>query len=153
MSIILDGTNGININGVAINATGGTYYSNQYLMTGITSSNTETEIFIGGVANSRIGIVSSNTIYYNIDVMTIRTGDYAYISPECATFYIKGAIRNIGGTVSDIGNLYEVVVTRSDAAFLVDSRANNIDKSLSVYVKGKPSINMKWTAIVTTMEL
>ena len=123
--------------------------SNQYTLTGSTTDATETEIFIGAVSNSRIGITNNTFVYYTVDIVSKGTGS----TTDLAAFYLKGAAVNRSTVVSDTGSLYEVVVTRSDANMLVDVRADNTNKTLNLYVTGVSGKAFSWKAIVTTVEI
>jgi hypothetical protein len=123
-------------------------YTNQYTLTGYTTSNTETEIFINGVANSRISVTSNTGNHYTVD-FTAKSNTFG----DFAAFQIKGVVANSSGTVADKGSLYENIVVRTDSTWLVDTRADNTNKSLNIYVQGANSKNVSWKAIVTTMEV
>jgi hypothetical protein len=123
--------------------------SSEYILTGSTTNNTETEIFVGGVSSSRIGIANNTFVYYTVDIASKGTGS----TTDLAAFYLKGAAVNNSNVVSDTGSLYEVVVTRSDANMLVDVRADNTNKTLNLYVTGVSGKTFSWKATVTTMEI
>jgi hypothetical protein len=123
--------------------------SGEYILTGSTTNNTETEIFIGGVSSSRIGIANNTFMYYTVDIASKGTGS----TTDLAAFYLKGAAINNSNVVSDTGSLYEVIVTRSDANMLVDVRADNTNKTLNLYVTGVSGKTFSWKATVTTMEI
>jgi len=124
-------------------------FSNQYIVSGTTTNATETEIFVNGVASTRISIPLNTAVYYMFDVVGRRTdtsGDYA-------AFHIKGLASNISGTTSDIGSLYEVVIAKTDASFQVDVRADNTTDTINVYVTGSAGKTMSWKCSVTTTEV
>jgi hypothetical protein len=128
---------------------GSSSYSNQYLLTGNTTNATETEIFINGANNTRIPVTLGTALFFNIDIIGRRTD----VLGDSGTYHLKGAVSNFTGNTANIGNLYEIVVTRTDAAFLVDARANSANSALSVYVKGANSKIVSWRAVVTTIEV
>lgn len=122
-------------------------FTNQYTLTGTTSNTTETEILVGG--STRIPVPSNTTVYYTADIVCRRTdatGDHA-------AFYVKGVATNANGTVSDVGNLYEVVVARTDPNILVDIRADDTNNSVNVYVTGLNAKTFSWKASVSTLEI
>lgn len=129
---------------------GGTsVYSNQYISTGTTTDNTETEIFVSGVSGSRISVPANTTVYYTAEFVCARTdaaGDYG-------SFYIKGLATNASGTTSDIGLIYEVIVARTDASFNVDIRANDTNDSIDVYVTGATGKTLSWKCVIMTVEV
>lgn len=122
-------------------------YTNQYLLTGTTTSNTETELFATG--NTRIPITSGKTSFYTVDIIGKRTdvvGDYG-------AFRLQGASNNTSGAYADIGNLVETIVYRSNSNYQCDARVDNINKSISIYVTGDTSQNISWRAVFTTVEV
>lgn len=124
-------------------------YSGEYVLTGTSVGNTETEIFIGGVANSRIPVSLNKTTYYTADIVCRRTdaaGDHA-------AFYLKGVATNTAGTVTDVGLVYEVVVARTDASIQVDIRANDTNDSVSVFVSGNTGKTFNWYCAITSSEV
>jgi hypothetical protein len=123
--------------------------SGQYTLTGSTTNATETEIFVGGVSNSRIGIANDTFMYYTVDIVCKGTGS----TTDLAAFHLKGAAVNRSTVVSDSGSIYEIVVTRSDSNILVDVRADNTNKTLNVYVTGVSAKAFSWKATVTTVEI
>jgi hypothetical protein len=128
---------------------GSSIYSNQYSFTGTTTNATETEIFVSGVANSRISVPANSTVYYTAEFVCNRTnatGDYA-------SFYLKGLAVNNGTTTSDIGYIYEVIVARTDANFNVDIRADNTNSSINVYVVGAAGKTLSWKCVLMTVEV
>jgi hypothetical protein len=124
-------------------------FNNQYIVSGTTTNATETEIFVNGVASTRISVPLNTAVYYTFDIVGRRTdtsGDYA-------AFYIKGLASNIAGTTSDIGSVYEVVIARTDASFQVDVRADNTTDTINVYVTGSAGKTISWKCSVTTTEV
>jgi hypothetical protein len=124
-------------------------FNNQYIVSGTTTNATETEIFVNGVASTRISVPLNTAVYYTFDIVGRRTdtsGDYA-------AFYIKGLASNIAGTTSDIGSVYEVVIARTDASFQVDVRADNTTDTINVYVTGSTGKTISWKCSVTTTEV
>jgi hypothetical protein len=99
--------------------------------------------------NTRIQVLPYTTIYY--------TADFVGTSPEFAkrfAYSIKGIIDNYDGTnISDLGNLYEVVIYSDDSAISVDVRANNYYDTLNFYVTGSEDYTIKWLVYVTTLEV
>lgn len=124
-------------------------YSNEYVLTGTTTNNSETEIFINGVSNSRITVPLNKTVYYTADIVCRRTD----ASGDHAAFYIKGVATNNAGTVSDVGLIYEVGITKTDPAFAVDFRADNTNDSVNLYVIGNTGKTLQWKCAVTALEV
>jgi hypothetical protein len=122
-------------------------FSNQYSLTTTTSNATETELLVNG--STRIPVSTNTSINYIINIAARRTdtaGDYAM-------FEIRGVAANVAGTVSDIGSVYEVVVARTNASYLVDVRADDTNNSVNVYVTGVSGHTVDWKAVVQTIEV
>lgn len=124
-------------------------YSGEYQLTGTTTGGSETEIFVGGVAGSRIAVPLNKTVYYTVDLVCRRTdaaGDHA-------AFYMKGVATNVAGVVTDVGFIYEVSVTKTDSVFAADIRADDTNNSINVYVIGNTGKTLQWKCAVTTLEV
>jgi hypothetical protein len=124
-------------------------YTAQYLLSGTTTGNTATEIFINGVSGARVPISANVVNYYTADVVARRTDT----TGEYAAFMLKGAASNTSGTVADVGSIYEIVVARTDSNYLSDVRANNTYKSINMYVTGDTGRTINWKVIVTVLEV
>jgi hypothetical protein len=152
---VTDGTNNVwvDTSSSAIAANAGSAssntYTSQYLLYGTTTGNTQTEIFINGVANSRISISPNVAGYYTADIVARRTDT----TGENAAFMLKAAAANTSGTVADVGTVYEIVVARSDANYNADIQANNTYKSINIYVTGDTGRTVNWKAVVTVLEV
>lgn len=124
-------------------------YSKQYILYGTTTDATETEIYVGGVLNSRIPVATNTTVFYDIQIVARRTDAIN----ESGGFSIKGVVDNFAGTVEDVGDLYEVIVATDNANILVDATADDINNALKITVTGEASKTFKWTALVKTTEV
>lgn len=134
---------------ISQSSTATSIYSDQYTLTGSTTNNVETEIFIGGISNSRISVPLNKTVYYTADIVCRRTDT----SGDHAAFYIKGVATNVAGVVSDVGLIYEVVIVRTDVNFSVDFRADDINNTVNVYVTGNTGKSISWNCAVTILEV
>jgi hypothetical protein len=136
--------NGSQLTGIVSSA-----YSAQYTLTATTSNNTETEAFVGGVAGTRIPVPLNTTVYYTADIACRRTdtaGDHA-------AWFLKGVATNNAGNVTDVGSLYEVIVSRTDTSLTVDLRADNTNDSVGVFVTGATGKTLSWRVAITTVEV
>jgi hypothetical protein len=122
--------------------------SNVYFLQGTTSNNTETELFVNGEPGNRIAVPVDSSMYYTIDVTCRRTN-----GSDFAAFTLKSVVSNAGNTVSDVGSVYEIVVARTDASISVDSRADDANNSIGVYVTGVTGKSFAWKAQVTVVEV
>ena len=126
----------------------GSKYDNQYLLTGVTTDATETEIFIDG-GSSRVAVTLGKTVYYTVDIALRRTD----IPSGHGAFRLQGVANNYSNTVTDIGNLSEVVIYRSDGNYLVDARADDTNNSINIYVVGVAGQTLSWRAVITMLEV
>ena len=122
--------------------------TNQYVLTGTTSDATETEIFIGGVSNSRVSVAANSTVMYSVDVVARRTD----ADGVGAGYHFKGVIDNNAGTVADVGTLYEIIVSEDNTALIADVGADATNDTIYVKVTGIASHTYRWVALVTTTE-
>ena len=125
------------------------YNQKQYVLYGTTTNNTETEIFVGGTASSRIPVASNTTIFYDVNIVARRTDS----TGESAGWHLKSVADNFSGTVADVGSVYEVAVATDDATWNVDCRADNTNDSVNVYCTGATGKTIRWTAVVRTFEV
>ena len=120
----------------------------QFIFTGTTNNATETEIFVGGVSNARVGVAANSTIMYSVDVVARRT-DSDGIG---AGYHFKGVIDNNAGTVADVGTLYEVIVAEDSTALVADVGADATNDTIYVKVTGISGHTYRWVATLTTTE-
>jgi hypothetical protein len=121
--------------------------SKTYIVRGITTNATETELFIDGA--NRIPVSANSTMFYTVDLVARRTD----ATDESAGFYLKGVVDNFSNTVADVGNLYEVIVARDSASYSVDARANNSTDTINIYVTGVAGKTIRWVGLVRTVEV
>jgi hypothetical protein len=148
MAIIIDGTNGITYSDSTVQNTKGFAYTSQYAYTGNTTNATETELF-NSVSNTRLSVANNTTLFYNIDVMARRTdvvGDYA-------AFTLKGVVDNSANTVTDIGDIFQVIIVRTNTNYDCDARADNTNKTINIYVTGASAQTINWNAVITTIQV
>lgn len=125
------------------------YITKTYVLYGTTTNATETEIFVGGTASSRIPVASNTTIFYEVDVVARRTDT----TGESGGWHLKAVADNFSGTVADVGSVYEVQVATDDANYAVDARADNTNDAIGIHVTGASGKTIRWTAIVRTFEV
>ena len=125
------------------------FVSRQYVLFGTTTNNTETEIFVGGVSDSRIPIATNSTMNYTLDITARRTDADGY----SAGYQLKGVVDNNSGTVADVGDVYEIIIAEDDSDLTIDATADNTNKSLKVTVTGQSGHTYKWMCAVKTYEV
>ena len=127
----------------------GSYVAKNYLLWGTTTNSVETEIFVGGVTNSRIAVGANTTINYSVQVVARRTD----ATGESAAWELKAVGDSYSGTVADVGNVYEVVVARDDNSWQVDARADNTNNAIGIFVTGAAGKTIRWVAEIETSEI
>jgi hypothetical protein len=125
------------------------FVSRQYVLSGTTTNNTETEIFVGGVTDSRIPVATNSTMNYTLDITARRTDADGY----SAGYQLKGVVDNNSGTVADVGDVYEIIIAEDDSDLTIDATADNTNKALKVTVTGQTSHTYKWICVVKTYEV
>ena len=125
--------------------TGGNGISVGYSFSGNTANNTETELFVDGVNNSRYTVPANSTVGYEISIVGRKSDGAAH-----AYYKLNGLVANTSGNVSDVGSIVETIFTRTYADWLVDARADNTNKTLNIYVQGSTSNTISWSATMTT---
>ena len=134
---------GILITGNTANAV-----STQNVLTGTTSDATETEIFVGGVSNSRVSVANNSTVMYSVDIVARRTDT----DGVGAGYHLKGVIDHNSGTTADVGNLYEIILAEDNTALAVDVGADATNDAIYVKVTGIAGHTYRWVALLTTTE-
>jgi hypothetical protein len=127
----------------------GAYVAKNYLLWGTTTNAVETEIFVGGVTNSRIAVGANTTINYSVQVVARRTD----ATGESAAWELKAVGDSFSGTVADVGNVYEVVVARDDTNWQVDARADDTNNAIGIFVTGAAGKTIRWVAEIETSEI
>lgn len=119
------------------------------ILTGETTNNTETEIFINGVSNSRIPVALNKAVLYEISIVGRRTD----VPNEVAAWSLKAVAENVNGTVTDIGDVYELVIVDTDGNLSVDARSDSASQTMRIYVTGNVGKAYSWKASVTSVEI
>jgi hypothetical protein len=144
-------TDNLSLNSTSKVVTQGTasYNNKQYILHGITTDGTESQLYIGGVADARIPVVTNSTVFYECNIAARRTD-----SPnESAGWELQAVVDNFSGTTADVGDVYEIAAARDDASWLVDARADNTTDTINIYVTGAAGKTIRWVAVVQTMEI
>jgi hypothetical protein len=105
-----------------------------------TTNATLTEIFIGGITNSRVSIASGQSLRYKFTAIAMTEGTIASKEWEG-----QGLIRNVTGTTTLIG--YDIISTYADASMATADltvSADNTNDSLKFEVTGIASTNIRW---------
>ena len=149
LELSASGTGSVAIKATRIQYINPKFIIREYVLHGTTTDALETEIFVGSVSNSRIPVATNSTMNYTVDITARRTD----VDGTSAGYQLKGVIDNNSGTVADVGNIYEIMVSEDDATLAVDARADNTNKSLDIFVQGTAGATFIWLACVKTYEV
>ncbi len=122
--------------------------TNQYILTGTTTNATETEIFVGGVSNSRVPVANNSTVMFSVDIAARRTDS----DGVGAGYHFKGVVDHNTGTTADVGNLYEIILAEDNTALSADAGADATNDAIYVKVTGIAGHTYRWSAVLTTTE-
>jgi hypothetical protein len=116
---------------------------NKFKLTGSTSNNTSTEIFVNGTSSNRIVVPTDTTYAFVIYVSARRTDS----GSESAGYKFEGVLRNVAGTVTMV-NSAKTVLAEDQNNWDSAVSADNTNKSLNVNVTGQNSKTISWAAYV-----
>jgi len=134
----------------AVNAqTEGDYSTKRYVLHGVTTDDTETEIFVGGVASTRIPVPTDTTVTADA-VFTARRTD---ATGHSAGFKVSAVADNFSGTTADVGSVYEIIIADDSGNLAVDLQADDTTDTIKVLVQGEASKTIRWMCVVTTVEV
>jgi len=113
------------------------------LYTGETSSTSSTEIFLGGVSNSRLSIIDEGILAFDalIAGRDNTTGD------SCA-FQLYGAIKKDTSTTQIIGSIGKTILGEDASGFDASISADDTNDTLKLEVTAASANITKWTAEV-----
>jgi len=121
----------------------------RYSLSGTTTDATETEIFVNGVADSRITIASGYCYTFMVQISAKRTET----SMECAGYKIEGVIKNDSGTTSLVDAPTVTSIAEDDSNWDVTAEADDINDALVIKVTGAASKTINWAATVNLTEV
>lgn len=113
--------------------------SEQHVFNGSTTNATETSI-------GSIDVPANTAVAFDATIMTHQSASAGF-----GSWSLKGMVKNVSGTTSDVGEVYEVIVHTDHDNWLVDARANNTDDTVEIYVQGTASTTLHWTAHVNVV--
>ena len=120
------------------------------LYSGTTLNATPTEIFIGGIASTRLSIATDSAIGFKGTVIAIDT-----TTNDSKFWKIEGLIKNIAGTTNMIGSATIITVAEDSGASLFDVTvsADDANDSLKLEVTGDASNQVEWSARIELIEV
>ena len=114
-------------------------------LSGTTANNTQTEIFVDGVASSRMTIATNTTWMFSAMVA-------ARSATESAGYKIEGVIKNDGGTTSLVGTAVKTVFAEEDATWDITVEADDTNDALVFKVTGDSADSVVWEVTVNKTE-
>jgi hypothetical protein len=122
--------------------------SDVYGISAVTTDDTVTEMFVGGVLNSRIVIPVDKAWTFVAYVSAKRTdGD-----SESSGYKLEGYIDNSSGTVDLFGSVFKTVFGEVDSDWDVNAEADLVNSALVLKVTGEVAKNINWAAKVIIVE-
>ena len=113
------------------------------VLSGTTSNNTQTEIFVDGVTNSR-ATISTNTTWMFSAMAAARS------ATESAGYKIEGVIKNDAGTAALVGVVAKTVFAEEDIAWDITVTAAN--NALTFIVTGDSADSVSWEVTLNKTE-
>jgi len=126
-------------------AAGGPAGPSGTVLSGTTANNTQTEIFVDGVASSRMTIATNTTWMFSAMVA-------ARSATESAGYKIEGVIKNDNGTTSLVGTAVKTVFAEEDATWDVTVEADDTNDALVFKVTGDSADSVVWEVTVNKTE-
>ena len=127
--------------------------SNEYLARTQTTTAALTELFLDGTGGiRRMTLAIGSAWRFEIHLVAYETAGAN--AGWTAAYEIKGAIKNVGGTVSIVGSVSSnVTADDSSGVWTVTTDADNTNKSLRIQVTGQAATTIRWLAYVRTVEV
>ena len=114
-------------------------------LSGTTSNNTQTEIFVDGVALERATIATNTTWMFSAMVA-------ARSATESAGYKIEGVIKNDAGTTSLVGVAVKTVFAEEDIAWDITVEADDTNDALVFKVTGDSADSVSWEVTLNKTE-
>ncbi|MBS3904779.1 MAG: hypothetical protein KGZ39_05590 [Simkania sp.] len=124
-----------------------TRFGQYFLLSGRTTNNTATEIFLDGVSNSRLLVPSDSAWMFT--VLTVAKNED---TNETGGWYHAGCIEH-NSTTTDIVGTVGQLFNQEDAALTVAITADDTNDALIITVTGTSSNNWQWRSKVFWTEI
>ena len=128
--------------------TAGDSRNSKYISRGTTTDATQSEIFVGGVASSRISL--QNNAIMSFEVLVTATRETTFGG---AGWQFVGLLENNAGVVSILGTVTKRVMGKTTAAYDVSVDETDTNDALRIRVTGEASHTVRWMAVVNTVEV
>ena len=113
-----------------------------YAFLGQTSTNTLTELFLNGVASSRLTIPNNSSYLFEISIVARRTDGPA----EYCSWKIQAIVDNSNSSVI-FGNNPAIEIIGNADSWSANVVADNTNKCLGITVQGENGKQIKWTVV------
>ena len=120
--------------------------ASEYVLRGVTTNSTPTELFLDNVA-ARMTVTSGQSWTFNILVVARST-----TGGNTAGYQVSGVIENNGGTTSLVGSASKTVFGEDVAAWDITVSADDTNDALVIKATGDNS-TIRWVATVRTAEV
>jgi len=110
---------------------------------GTTTDNTETEIFLAGITNERMDVLTDSTIGFKYTITARRTD----VDGGSAYWQGHGLIRNDGGTEAIVGSVTKTKVA-SEGITTADIAFTAANDALTLKVTGEAAKTINWHAVI-----
>ena len=128
--------------------TAGDSRNSKYISRGTTTDATQSEIFVGGIASSRISL--QNNAIMSFEVLVTATRETTFGG---AGWQFVGLLENNAGVVSILGTVTKRVMGKTTAAYDVSVDETDTNDALRIRVTGEASHTVRWMAVVNTVEV
>lgn len=119
-------------------------YGDYYSYSGTTGDATPLEIFVGGIADTRIDVPLNSAFSFRAQVTAYNT-----TNGQTKSISYEGTIRNVAGTTALVGSVTKSVIADPDTTgFDADFTADNTNDALILTVTGAAATNVQWFARV-----
>ena len=119
-----------------------------FILRGVTTDATETEIFVGNNTNSRMNLITDSTWFFEVDIVARRTDVDA-----SACWRFTGAIDNnaVGGTA--VAGSIQKEEFANDSTYNTTVEADSTNDALIVKVTGVGTDIIRWVGHCKTVQV
>jgi hypothetical protein len=122
--------------------------NSKYILRGSTTDATQSEIFVGGTASSRVSLQNNAIMSFEVLVTATRKTTFGG-----AGWQFVGLLENNAGVVSILGSVTKRVMGKTTAAYDVSVDETDVNDALRIRVTGDAGHTVRWMAVVNTVEV
>ena len=148
------------INGQKSNASGqlttvGGCQTSQVVVVGETTNATITEFFVGADGATRISLEDNKSYGYIIRASVVQDGGGAGTVGDSKFIEVKGMIKQVSGTVSQVGanTTTEIAEDAGANTWALTVSADNVNKAIKIQGTGEASKTLVWSVTVDLFEV